>query len=205
MSKKFNKKVLTVIVALIAIIAVVGSSLAWFVTRTSKTQRFSVFGINVTETVSFSDGKRSIGAEKYKDEDGLYTLSLDKNDENYIGNLRIYLEKSGIKCCLRVKMVYEWSNADGSVKQHDVMVPYVFDSEWYDNRNTDYCVYYQGADKSGKAASTAFYLINGFDESSFDTTVFEDGTTVKVLIEIDAVQFNRYPQMWNIEKLPWEK
>lgn len=204
MSKKFNKKALTVIIALTAIIAVVGSSLAWFVTRTSKTQRFSVFGINVAETVSFSDGKNVVDAAKYKDENGLYNLSLDKDDENYIGNLRIYMERSGIKCCIRVKMAFEWIGADGSVIQQDVAVPYVFNNDWYDNRNTDYCVYYQGVDKSGKAAASSLYLINGFDENSFGTTFVEDVTSVKVLIEIDAVQFNRYPQMWSMEKLPWE-
>ena len=68
----------------------------------------------------------------------------------------------------------------------------------------DYCVYYQGSDLSGKARADTLYMIKGFDESSFDASVLEDGASVKALIEVDAVQFNRYPQLWNIEKLPWE-
>ena len=61
-----------------------------------------------------------------------------------------------------------------------------------------------GGDRSGKAKSDTLYLISDFDESKFDVSDVEAGTTVKALIEVDAVQTNRYPQLWNIEKLPWE-
>ena len=61
-----------------------------------------------------------------------------------------------------------------------------------------------GGDRSGKARVDTLFLINSFDESKFDLSGVEEGTSVKALIEIDAVQTNRYPQLWNIEKLPWE-
>ena len=88
--------------------------------------------------------------------------------------------------------------------QFTTNVPYVFTNDWYDNRSTDYCVYYMGGDRSGKARVDTLFLINSFDESKFDLSGVEEGTSVKALIEIDAVQTNRYPQLWNIEKLPWE-
>ena len=204
MSKKINRKALVAIVAVIAVIAVVGSSLAWFVTQTSKSQRFLLSGIKASAVVSFANGKNAVDSEKYKDSNGLYVLSLNENDENYIGKLRVTVNHSGSSCCLRVKMAYEWQFSDGSVSQYSSAVPFVFGSDWYDNRNTDYCIYYRGDDDSGKFSADSMLLISGFNNNKFDTSGFEDGVTVKVLIEVDAVQFNRYPQLWNIEKLPWE-
>lgn len=204
MSKRISKKAIVVIVAVVAIIAVVGSSLAWFVTQTSKSQSFYLSGIKTSATVFFVNGKTTVDAEKYKDENGLYSLSLNGDDENYIGKLRVIVHRSGAACCLRVRTAFEWQLADGSVSQFTTNVPYIFRSEWFDNRSTDYCVYYMGNDRSGKTRDDTLYLIEGFDDSKLDLSEVENGTSVKALIEIDAVQTNRYPQLWNIEKLPWE-
>lgn len=204
MSKKISKKAIVIIVAVVAIIAVVGSSLAWFVTQTSKSQSFTLSGIKASATVYFTNGKNMVDAEKYRDEKGLYLLSLNKDDENYIGKLRIVANRSGAVCCLRVKTAFEWQLADGSITQFTTNIPYIFNDEWYDNRSEDYCVYYMGADRSGKARGDALYMINGFDESKFNLSDIEEGTSVKALIEVDAVQTNRYPQLWNLKKLPWE-
>lgn len=204
MSNKISKKAIVLIVAVIAVIAVVGSSLAWFVTQTSKSQSFSISGIKTSADVYFANGKKSVDAGQYKDENGLYLLSLNKDDENYIGKLRVTVRRSGSACCLRVKTAFEWQSSDGAVAQFSTNIPYIFGDEWYDNRSVDYRVYYMGGDRSGKAVNEAFSLINGFDESKFDASGFEEGASVKVLVEVDAVQFNRYPQLWNIEKLPWE-
>lgn len=105
MSKKISRKAMVAIVAIIAVIAVVGSSLAWFVTQSSMSQKYSISGINASADVSFAGNGSSIGAEKYKDSDGLYLLSLDPSAENYIGKLRVTVNRSGSKCCLRVKTV----------------------------------------------------------------------------------------------------
>lgn len=204
MSKKISKKAIVVIVAVVAIIAVVGSSLAWFVTQTSKSQSFYLSGIKTSATVFFVNGKTTVDAEKYKDENGLYSLSLNGDDENYIGKLRVIVHRSGAACCLRARTAFEWQLADGSVSQFTTNVPYIFRSEWFDNRSADYCVYYMGNDRSGKTRDDTLYLIEGFDDSKLDLSEVENGTSVKALIEIDAVQTNRYPQLWNIEKLPWE-
>lgn len=204
MSNKFNKKAIVIIVAIVAAIAVVGSSLAWFVAQTSKSQTFFLSGIKTSATVYFANGKTDVDAEKYKDENGLYLLSLNKDDENYIGKLKVIVKRSGSACCLRVKTAFEWQLADGSVSSFTTNIPFVFNDDWYDNRSTDYCVYYKGEDSSGKATAETLYLIKSFDESKFDVSGIASGTSVKVLIEVDAVQFNRYPQLWKIDKLPWE-
>lgn len=204
MSEKLNKKAIVIIVAVIAAIAIVGSSLAWFVTQSSLSQKFSISGFKTSAEVYFDDNGTKIDAAGYTDENGLYTLSLNRDDENYIGNLRVDVGLTGGKACLRVKLTQEWLTADGSVAQYTTAIPYQFAENWDDNRNTDYCVYYQGKDLSGKSDFNKTQLITGFDESSLDTLGFDEGTSVKVLVEVDAVQINRYPQLWNIDKLPWK-
>lgn len=204
MFKKLNKRAVIIITAVVAVIAIVGGTLAWFVTSTSLSQSFSISGFDVKADVYFADGKNKVSASDYKDSDGLYVLSLNEKDENYIGNLRVNVEHTGAKACVRVKMNYEWTLSDGSVAQYKVAVPYSFGTEWFDNRNTDYCVYYRGADSSGKASFSSSELITGFNKAEFDTSGFVDGISVRVLIQTDAVQVNRYPQLWNIDTLPWK-
>lgn len=204
MLKKMNKRAIVIIVAVVAVIAIVGGSLAWVVTSSSLSQKFAISGFEVSADVYFADGGKTVDASKYKDKDGLYILSLNENDANYIGNLRVDVEHTGAKSCVRVKMSHEWTLANGTVAQYNVAVPYKFGGEWFDNRNTDYCVYYRGNDNSGKAAFTKSNFITGFDKAQFDTSGFVDGVSVKVMIQVDAVQVNRYPQIWKIDSLPWK-
>lgn len=204
MFKKLNKRAMVIIVAVVAVIAIVGGSLAWFVTSSSLSQKFSISGFEVNADVYFMNGDVKYSASSFKDENGLYKLSLDSKDVNYIGKLRVDVGHTGAKACVRVRMNHEWTFADGTVAQYDTAVPYTLGSDWFDNRNTDYCMYYTGADKSGKADFAKSSVITGFDESNFDTSGFVDGVNVKVMIQVDAVQINRYPQMWNIDKLPWK-
>ncbi len=204
MLHKLNKRAVVIIVAIVAVIAVVGSSFAWFATQTSLFQSFSVGSFEVSADVHFMDDGKKVSADGYKDENGLYTLSLDKDDVNYIGNLRASVLHSGSKACVRVTMNHQWTLADGTIAQNKVAVPYRFAQNWYDNRNVDYSVYYMGRDSSGEATFENADFITGFDAASFDASSIADGTTLKVLIQVDAVQINRYPQVWGIEKFPWE-
>lgn len=205
MSEKVNRKAIVIIVAVVAVIAIVGGTFAWFVTNSSLSQRLNLSGISVSADVYFQTADESkVSADNYKDEDGLYKLSLNSGDVNYIGNLRVTVNHSGSKAAIRVRMNYEWTTADGAVAQYRVKIPYYFNSYWYDNRDNDYCVYYQNKDGSGKASFDSTELIKRFDSKNFDTAGFSDGISVRALIEVDAVQPNRYPQLWGIEKLPWE-
>lgn len=204
MLHKLNKKAVVIIVAVVALIAVVGSTFAWFATRTSLLQNFSLSSFEVSADVYFLDGDKKINADDYKDENGLYNLSVNKEDVNYIGNLRADVLHSGAKACVRVTMNHQWTLADGTVAQNDVAVPYKFNNLWFDNRNVDYSVYYTAEDMSGEASFDKVTLIKGFDSAAFDTSAMVDGVSVKLLIQVDAVQVNRYPQIWGIEKFPWE-
>lgn len=204
MLHKLNKKAVVIIVAVVALIAVVGSTFAWFVTRSSFSQSFGLSSFEVSADVYFLDGDKKVKADDYKDENGLYILSVNEEDVNYIGNLRADVIHSGAKSCIRVTMNHQWTLPDGTVAQNDVAVPYKFNTLWFDNRNADYSVYYTGEDMSGEADFDKAELIKGFDSSAFDTSAMVEGVSVKLLLQVDAVQVNRYPQIWDIEKFPWE-
>lgn len=204
MFKKLKKRSIVIIAAVVAVIALVGGSLAWFVTSSSLSQHFSISGFDVSANVYFDADGKKVNGSAFKDENGLYILSLDKNADNYIGKLRVNVGHSGGSACIRVRMNNEWTYADGTVAQYSAALPYEFNSEWYDNRNADYCVYYRGGNDSGKASFGSSELITGFDESGFDTSGFVEGVTVKASIQVDAVQVNRYPQLWKIDTLPWK-
>lgn len=204
MSSKINRKVAVIIVAVIAVIAIVGGSFAWFVTNSSLSQKFSFSGFKVSANVYFDNNGEKVNADKFVDNDGLYNLSLDKNDINYIGNFRVAVNKDGGKACVRVKMAYEYSLSDGKIEQFTTDLPYEFNGNWYDNRDTDYCVYYRGASSNGKADFSTEELITGFNDAEFNMAGLDENTFVRVMIGIDAVQVNRYMQLWNIEKLPWK-
>ncbi len=204
MLHKLNKRAVVIIVAIVAVVAVIGSSLAWFVTRSSLSQQFSLKGFDVSADVYFDDGGKKVSAENYKDTDGLYLLSLNKDDVNYIGKLRAGVKLDGGTACVRVTMNHEFTLADGTHSQQAVAVPYKFDTLWFDNRAEDYSVYYAGKDMSGKADFETANFITGFNSAEFNPADFAEVTEVRVLIQVDAVQVNRYPQLWNMEKLPWK-
>ena len=204
MLHKLNKRAVVIIVAVVAVVAVVGSSLAWFVTRSTLNQQISLTTFEVGADVYFVADGQKVSADGFKDENGLYVLSLDKEDTNYIGNLRAGVTLDGGSACVRVTMNHQWISPDGEVLQKNVSVPYQFGELWFDNRETDYSVYYAGEDMSGKARFKKADFITGFSETDFSTADLEDGTQLKVLVQADAVQVNRYPQLWNIEKLPWK-
>ena len=204
MLKKLNRRAIVIITAVVAVIALVGGTLAWFVTSSSLSQQFVISGFDAAAEVYFDADGKKVDSAKYTDENGLYILSLNESDKNYIGNLRVKVGHSGGKACIRVRLNNEWTLADGTVAQYNTAVPYEFNSEWFDNRSTDYCVYYKGADESGKADFVTSELIKGFDEADFDTSGFVDGISLKVSVQVDAVQVNRYPQLWKIDTLPWK-
>lgn len=204
MLHKLNKKAVVIIVAVVALVAVVGSTFAWFVTRTSLFQNFTLSSIEAGAEVYFADGADKVDAQDYADENGLYILSVNPDDVNYIGNLRVNVTRSGAKSCIRVTMNHQWTLADGTIAQGAVAVPYEFGDNWFDNRDNDYSVYFMAEDMSGEATFRKQEFITGFNESAFDASAQTSGVTLKVLIQVDAVQVNRYPQLWDIEKFPWE-
>lgn len=99
-----------------------------------------------------------------------------------------------------------------TVQPYQLDIPYVVSnaytgssgnnqSKWYDNRKNDYCYYY--ATPVYSTGMSKIDLIAGVDTSGIDLGVLPISTEVQILFETDAVQVNRYPQYWSLDRLPW--
>ena len=83
-------------------------------------------------------------------------------------------------------------------------MPYTLNSDLFtDSRNSDGYIYHKGAleEKDGYVE-----VINGFDSANFDASSISSlsGTVeLAVNVSVDAVQFNRYQQIWGMDSLPW--
>lgn len=198
-----NKKVrLIVILSVIAALLIV-PTLAWFiqdVIEEAQQKRDFLASNFQAEPVCYFEGTE----EKFIDEDGLITLSINPEDPNYIGKFRVDVNYKGDGAgYLRVKMVHEYS-INGNSTQHPANVPYTVSNDWFDNRGNDFCYYYkQELDAGGDTAKTLNF-ITGIDDSSEEFKNLADGIVIKLAVETNMVQVNRYPQVWGIDKLPWK-
>ena len=199
--KNSRRKIAALIICLVAVVAIVSGSLAWYSSTNSVTQYASLAGFTTKAYVyRLSDEGKEISLKG--DENGLYTLSANPEDDNFIGNLKIKVIHRGYaNSYVRVKMSIQWTMPDGTVTQNVVM-PFEFAEKWYDNRENDYCVYY--TEDTGLFESHDKSMITGFDVEKFNENTMTKSAVAKVAVTVEAVQVNRYQQIWGIETLPWK-
>ena len=203
MKKRFmeDKKFRLIVMALVTVVIVTGFSFAWFIMRSvDANQQMSVANFQA-EPVCYFEGTD----ESFVGEDGLITLSTEPGDPNYIGNFRVDVKHKGDGAAyLRVRMVHEYS-ANGVSTQHTASVPYATSEDWYDNRGNDYCYYYKNEiDADDNTTENTINFITGIDDEENEIADIADGVVIKVAVETDMVQINRYPQVWGIDHLPWK-
>lgn len=203
MKKKFmeNKKFRLIAVFLVTVFIVGGFSLAWFYVRKHQYDLMSVSNFQATPVCTF-DGTDKSFVDKT---DGLIVLSTNPEDANYIGKFRVKVDYTGDGVgYLRVRMVHEFSNGSESV-QHPAKLPYATSStSWFDNRDRDYCYYYSDKLNVDDNETKSIELITGLGEGGAEIVQgFEDANAViKVAVEADMVQVNRYPQIWGMNEIP---
>ncbi|MBE6755406.1 MAG: hypothetical protein E7555_02965 [Ruminococcaceae bacterium] len=227
MKKKFieDKKFRLIVMLLVTVFIVTSFSFAWFIMRaTDETQNFSVANFQAEPYCYFKNGENEVLPENIEltdekgnpitdeegnavvalDDNGLIVLSTNPGDDNYIGNFCVDVKYKGDGAgYLRVKMVHEYS-INGMSNQHPANVPYKIadEGDWHDNRGDDYCYYYKNElDADGDAEQTLSFITANND---IDLGALADGIVIKVAVETDMVQINRYPQIWGMGKLPWE-
>lgn len=156
------------------------------------------------------------------------------NADNYIGNLRVMLKYSGASpSYIRVRVLEQWTENDEFIPAISTpyTVPkieniFIFSdgtktvlpgvnanvgNGWFDNREKDLCFYYNGQvypkmlDENLKG-SMYMLAINGITPENLERISGNLRQTVelKLIIEVQAVQPNRYREFFGIDKLPWE-
>ncbi len=214
MKKKFmeNKKFRLIVMLLVTVFIVTSFSFAWFIMRaTDETQNFSAANFQARPYCYFTDEEGNVitdeegNAVVALDDNGLIVLSTNPGDDNYIGKFCVDVKYKGDGAgYLRVKMVHEYS-INGMSNQHPANVPYTIADEgnWHDNRGDDYCYYYKNElDADGDAEQTLSFITA---DNDIDLGALADGIVIKVAVEADMVQINRYPQIWGMGELPWEQ
>ena len=168
----------------------------------------------------------TVGGAKY------YTLSLTDTGSpaDYIGDLRVSVKYNGKGVGLvRVRILEEWYTENTTtgvttVLPYSIEMPYFIGNpnsnngqnnaklygssdsgnqpKWKDNRANDYCFYY--ATPISNNGEMTIPLVTGLDTTRIDFGAIDtDSTHVRLIVEADVVQVNRYPQYWGINVLPW--
>ncbi len=199
--KNSKRKIAVLIICLVAVIGIVSGSLAWYSSTNSITQIGTLAGFRTKANVYLqNENGETVGVPK--DEKGLYVLSSDPEDFNYIGNLRInVIHKGYANSYVRVKMGIQWTMPDGTVTQN-VLLPFEFADKWYDNRENDYCIYY--TEDTGLFENYDKSIITAFDGEKFAAETLTADAEAHISVSVEAVQINRYQQVWGIEALPWK-
>lgn len=215
-TKKRKASPSVLIVLIVAVLLILSVTFAAIFRQTvSVTRTFSASNFSAQSIVKF-DGLSDNRMQQYKTAYGV-RASLDPSADNYIGKLCAGVQYKGRGVGLiRVRLTEEWSvtkNGVRTVQPYQVEIPYIVtdaytgtagngnQSAWYDNRMNDYCYYY--ATPVYSSGTSTIDLIEGVDVTSIDTGVLPISTEIQILFEVDAVQVNRYPQYWGLDKLPW--
>lgn len=128
----------------------------------------------------------------------------DPTAQNYVSKLRVEVKHIGDGVAFsRVRVSHEWLAEDGGRLQGDAYLPFKVNSdEFTDARDTDGYIYHKGALNESDGTVN---VIDSFDVASFDHSAVISLGNVKLFVNVsvDAVQFNRYKQIWGINSRPW--
>lgn len=138
------------------------------------------------------------------DSNGVITLTRAEY-ENF--SLSIKYKGKG-KSFIRILISESWSNRADDVQ---TVVPaglsnYTFENvldKIHDNRVTDGYLYLEGPTNNNSTASNDERIINVISGATAIPLGEYTSTQVKIIIKIDAVQYNRYKALWNITDLPY--
>ncbi len=213
---KLRKRPPALILVLVALtLVLVGSTLTWLLIDEMPELRRNMSLANFeADAEVYFDGSTDDPAQ-YRNADGSINISFNSADPNYIGKLRVDVRQRGKGAhYIRVKTVESWQDLSGKVLHVNKAIPYAIpnlgqENSWFDNRAEDSCVYLAtklgGLTASNTTYTTHEFITAGFDSGAFAAVRPKNATvTLKVAFIVEAVQVNRFPQFWGIEKLPWE-
>ncbi len=221
---KLRRPPTAVLIAIIAVVVLVGTTVAWLTFGEAITTRvYSLSNFNAYAEVYFEGGTNP--PETYRNLDGSVSVDLTNSSaENYIGKIRVdvYYKGRG-SAYVRLKTIQQWQEntptppeTNKRILQVNNAIPYTIakpylstdsgnQEKWFDNRADDYCLYYAtrltAVNESYTLAADA-KVITGVNIDQLNA-IKPDNATLKIGFTLEAVQVNRYPQFWGLESLPW--
>ena len=216
---KKKEKSTGVILAIVAVILAVAVTLAWFVHDFGGQIYNSIF--DISKFVTDADVYFNASGESLSLDNGLINADISNKDaNNYLGKLHIDAKYKGLGYgYLRVRIIASQEYTSGG-KTHISQLPSplpvkllneatfkeneIDKNGWFDNTASDGYFYYTKPLSVANALFDTLPLIEGVDMNLLGGIVNDNGA-IKLSVEVDAVQINRYKQVWGIDSLPWEQ
>ena len=230
--KRIIIPVAAVLMATFIMLVWVGVSYGWFdAVRDTPPETVRFGSVEAYATVNFVNGSGqtehtlSTGDAYYYAAESSFGVDLfNTGAENYFGKMRINITFRGtIESCIRVVFTEEWKNAAGQIVRQPLTL-YGADgsgvgdnsgingSLWIDLRRSNSIFYYSDisdpvsgwrisgpkVNEYGNQASRSLPLIT-------KGAVFSEpmaGTTLRIGIKVESVQFNRYQEIWGLDSYP---
>lgn len=213
---KQNKKrrlnpLVIVALAICALAVIYSATTAWLTASIPNPIRFTQLeDFNYKMNIYFENGESDVTVVSDYDCDSaaINPISVDYSNpaaENYVGKLRVEIKQEGSGVAYtRVKLSHEWFNSVTGRLQGDSYLPYNINADdFVDKRDVDGYIYFDGTMSANGDYTT---VINGFDSAAFDASTVSSlsgDTELLINVSVDAVQFNRYQQIWGMDSIPW--
>lgn len=212
MNTKQNKKrrlnPLVIVALVICALAVIYSATtAWLTSSIPNPIRFTQLEDFDYQMNVYFDGGDVVVSDFDCDSAAIAPIKVNYSDptaSNYVGKLRVEIKQVGSGVAYtRVRVTHEWINSVSGRLQGDSYLPYTVADGFADKRDSDGYIYFNGTmPANGEYTS----VINGFDSAAFDASTVSSlsgETQLLINVSVDAVQFNRYQQIWGMDTIPW--
>ena len=207
-NKKFKLNPLAIVALVICALAVIYcATTAWLTGEPLNPLRLTTledFEYDVNVYFVQADGSTVAATPNANGSVAVNVDYTNPSSEKYVGKLRVEIKQNGNGVAFtRVKISHEWFDESTDTRlQGAAYLPYEINTENFaDKRNVDGYIYYKGA----VPVNDDITGISGFDTADFDVSAVSSMSNVSLNINVtvDAVQFNRYQQIWDKDSLPW--
>lgn len=209
---KQNKKrrlnpLVIVALAICALAVIYSATTAWLTGNVPNPVRFTTLEDFDYQMNIYFEGGDVVVSDFDCDSASIDPISVNYSDPdaaNYVGKLRVEIKQVGSGVAYtRVRVTHEWINSVSGRLQGDSHLPYMVADGFIDKRDSDGYIYFNGTMPANGDYTS---VIDGFDSAAFDASTVSSlsgETQLLINISVDAVQFNRYQQIWGMDAIPW--
>ena len=222
--KRIIIPVIAVLMAALISLVWAGITYGWFeaVKETPGEVKFGSSDAYATVTFVDAQGDHTLSTNDsyYYEKGSSFEVDLfDKGAENYFSKMRVTVNFQGTtESCLRVQFIEQWKGPDGKIMRRPITSMGVNTGLWINLWLTESTFYYwdasAGADGWRVSSPVTVKEVGDKELSLPDLLSFPlitsgagfneqaPGTTLRLGIKVQSVQFNRYQEIWGIDAYP---